>query len=123
MVALSLKRPEAAEFLLHHQVDPNQSGTGSSFPIIESCIESFDTVTTLLVSKGANVNVQDNRGRTALMEAVERRNRPIVELLLQHGANPYLRDKQDIDAILIAQSKGYDLILDMLRKPTAQSGL
>lgn len=51
------------------------------------------TVATLL-DAGAQVNAEDNRGRTALMIAAERGHADIVKLLLARGADPKHTDRQ-----------------------------
>ena len=45
-------------------------------------------------SRGAQIDDQDNRGRTALMTAAEQDHEVIVDLLLARGADGSLRDKQ-----------------------------
>jgi len=51
-------------------------------------------VMTLLIERGARLDEQDNRGRTALMIAAELGHTPAVDLLLAHGADKSLKDKQ-----------------------------
>jgi ankyrin repeat protein len=51
-------------------------------------------VVNLLLERGAFIDAADNRGRTALMIAAERGHAAIVEILLQHGANGSLKDKE-----------------------------
>lgn len=47
-----------------------------------------------LIEKGAEVNFQDNDGRTSLHYAVISKNRKMVALLLSSGADPNMEDKQ-----------------------------
>lgn len=42
-----------------------------------------------LLSAGSEVDVSDRCGRTPLMEACRNGHNKAVELLLEHGANPY----------------------------------
>ena len=69
-------------------------------------------VSELLINKGAEVNEKDNESTTPLMLAGDAGNKAVVELLLAHGADASLKDKeertagdrckkQDVKAILI----------------------
>ncbi len=49
-------------------------------------------VSKLLIKLGANPNVQDSAGRTALHTAASRHNLPLVELLVKDGANADIAD-------------------------------
>ena len=51
-------------------------------------------VINLLVDRGARLDDQDDRGRTALMIAAELDHRAPAEALLARGADPTLKDKQ-----------------------------
>jgi ankyrin repeat protein len=51
-------------------------------------------VMTLLMERGARLDEQDNRGRTALMIAAELGHAAAVDVLLAHGADKNLKDKQ-----------------------------
>jgi ankyrin repeat protein len=51
-------------------------------------------VLNLLLERGARIDDKDNRGRTALMIAAELDHEAAVDLLLAHGADPALRDRQ-----------------------------
>jgi len=53
----------------------------------------------LLLDLGADVNLQDRDGRTALNRAIlgcndKKRSLPVVELLLQRGADPTIKDRE-----------------------------
>jgi ankyrin repeat protein len=45
-------------------------------------------VISTLIDRGADVNAADEHGRTALSLATQRGNRPVVDLLVTHGATP-----------------------------------
>ena len=50
-----------------------------------------------LALKGANVNVQDKRGRTALHIGIEREFDPkLLKWLVQHGASPDIPDREGV---------------------------
>lgn len=60
--------------------------TGST-PLIQAVYWKIDVMQQLLIELGADVNVVDNRGCTALMNAVWSGNVSSVKLLVNHGAN------------------------------------
>ena len=56
----------------------------------------------LLVSRGADLDRADDRGRTALMIAAERGHAEIAAWLVAHGADPDLKDREGKKAIDLA---------------------
>jgi ankyrin repeat protein len=60
----------------------------------EAGVNDVTEVMTLFLDRGARVDDQDNRGRTALMIAAELNHAAAVDLLLAHGADKTLKDKQ-----------------------------
>ena len=52
-----------------------------------------------LALKGANVNAQDKRGRTALHIGIEKEFAPaLLKWLFQHGASPDIPDREGVTA-------------------------
>ena len=72
--------------------------------------EGIATVT-LLLDKGAHIDDQDNRGRTALMIAAELGHRGAVETLLARGADSTLKDKEGKSARDLAANDEIKLAL------------
>jgi ankyrin repeat protein len=65
-----------------------------------------------LLANGVDVKARTTQGETALYEAVERidlraDNLPIVDALLQAGANPNERETYDLDALSISLTRDY----------------
>ncbi len=59
-----------------------------------------------LALKGANVNVQDQRGRTALHIGIEKEFDPaLLKWLVKHGASPDIADREGVTARLKASRK------------------
>jgi ankyrin repeat protein len=61
---------------------------------VEAGVDDVAKVITLLLDRGAHIDDQDNRGRTALMIAAELNHETAVDLLLSRGADKSLRDKE-----------------------------
>ena len=66
------------------------------------------------VSKGANVNIANGDGRTALMRSAKRGYTEIVRFLLDNGADTRARDKNNKTALMGAAKKGHTDICRML---------
>lgn len=71
--------------------------------------------------QGANINAVDADGRTPLMLAASRGHYEICHLLLESGADPWVRDLSGSTALDIATSSGYQAISALLRKYTDQT--
>ncbi len=81
--------------------------------------EQGDTATVLrLLQAGANINGQDERGRTPVLAATHGRRPETVKALLQAGADVNIRDKRLDNPFLYAGAEG---LLDIL-KLTIEAG-
>jgi ankyrin repeat protein len=77
-------------------VNARDSGSGST-ALILACSYGFRDMAELLLSGGANPDIQDAMGNTALMAAVQV-SREMAELLLCHGADPGIRARDGLTA-------------------------
>jgi ankyrin repeat protein len=90
-----------ASLLLDHGVDVN-ARYGNELTVLmwaagyssEAGVEDAVKTVTMLLDRGAHIDDQDNRGRSALMIAAELNHEEAVDLLLAHGADKMLKDKQ-----------------------------
>lgn len=71
-----------------------------------SLFPSIQIVNRLIREKGVDIDAQNDRGRTALMEASIRGNLYIVRVLLTHGAQPNIRDNEGNTALMMASRRG-----------------
>jgi ankyrin repeat protein len=81
-------------------------GVAGVTPFLASwCWKRFEAAK-FLATKGANVNVQDPKGRTALHYGVEKEFDPaLLKWLVKHGASPDITDREGISARLKASRK------------------
>lgn len=73
-----------------------------------------------LLNKGAEVNLQGTlEGFTALMTAAAEGQIEVVRLLLGHGADPALKDKDGDTAESFARQNGHTAVVELLKNPPA----
>lgn len=64
----------------------------------------IDTFVTLLKLETTDINMQNNKNETLLMEAIKAESVPMVRYLINHGANLYLSDNQNRTALDLAKA-------------------
>jgi len=79
------------------------------FTPLHHCCNQFGNPVTLklarrLIRAGAKVNAISRVGSTPILEATHNLKYDIVEMLIENGANPYLRDNDDISAFRLARA-------------------
>lgn len=84
---------EVAEFLID-QVENIDEMTPEGTALVASIYKGDQKMSEILLRKGADPNVQNGNGTTALMYAVQNQNVELVALLLKNKANKDLKDKQ-----------------------------
>lgn len=90
--------------LLKHGADPNLANKNTGLrPLDVAAVKSMLGVMKLLLANGANPNLQDASGMTALHYAVEAGDLMIVNLLMEHGANPYISDNHGLTPLRNAE--------------------
>ena len=85
--AVTAGHNEAVEFLLQLEtINIDHTNEEGETALMLACERGHEDIVHSLISAGANVNLQDNNGKTALMRATS-----IIKMLLKANANPHLR--------------------------------
>ena len=117
MFAFNEDRKEIIDLLYKHGTDMNidakYNEKGYTFLIWYSRYGDIDMVRFLLDS-GANTNIQDNTGCTALIHACVEQHMEIIELLLDYGADPNIKSNGETTAIEYAHNFEDKELLNLL---------
>ncbi|MBN2535994.1 MAG: ankyrin repeat domain-containing protein [Spirochaetales bacterium] len=119
--ALQNGNSEIIYYLLDHCEDTGKAGTDifghvDRQLILAATSNDWSKIHRWL-DKEADVNYQDEKGKTALFYAVEHDNASIVRLLLQGGADVAITDNDGKKAIDFIQADKDNLIKNLLKKP------
>jgi ankyrin repeat protein len=112
--AVSLQHFDTARYLIDHGSEVNARFTyfqEGERTVLMQAVTSFDRdskdkaqeIVKTLLDKGADLNRQDGKGKSALMMAVAKKDADIVRLLLAHGADVSLRDNDGKSALDLAR--------------------
>jgi len=115
-------RWEDFQFLLQQDLDLDEMYEDQS-ALMAACKWNNQPAMEALVRAGADVNLQNSAGLTALMYAVgtKQSNMPLVSFLLDHsGADPTLTTRSGYSAIQVAFESGHPLVASKLVKALAR---
>ncbi|XP_069008089.1 ankyrin repeat and SAM domain-containing protein 4B [Embiotoca jacksoni] len=105
----------------------NSKTENSRTPLMYAvCLQDLGTrakFTRLLLEKGANVNCQDEDGRTALSLVCEMGYLDVVKLLVQFNADPDVSDAWGNSALMYAAFSGHSQVLEFLVRAFKRLGL
>ena len=90
---VSSKFPDLYQLLIDRGINVNVQESDEGQTVLMSKIEFYQQgnnnqlqIIIMLLNAGADLNLRDRNGKTALMYANEKGNQEIIDLLLQHGA-------------------------------------
>ena len=67
-----------------------------------------------LIELGCSVNAQDNDGYTALHTSALLESEAMFKKLLQHGADPKIKDNEGMDVEQLCKENGYKNLWEMI---------
>ncbi len=105
---------KVARLLIKHGADLTaRTDEGNTLIMLAVLSKNPDIVDFLLarniesIGQGIDINAQDKVGDTALMLAAASAQDRVIEMLLHAGADPQLRNKEDLNAFQIATNAGH----------------
>ena len=118
--AVLLKEYEIVKAMLPVAEDINEKwGRNYLTPlIIASQLQDFK-IAKLLIQNGADVNIQDRVGKTALSWAIQHNSFEIASLILKHGGDANIADETGFTPLMIASYSGFTKIAKLLLKNNA----
>jgi len=84
-------------------------------PLILATMYDRPDVCSLLLESGANVNLQNNTGNTALMHVMGP-NKRILKLLLEYDADINLANKNNLNALTLYKNNEYKEYVEILEE-------
>lgn len=90
--------------------------TGTRYPIVKRLLKRYLKMINLLLDKGANPNLQNKEGNTALIIAAKIDDLELIQDLLNRGANPNLQNKEGDTALIMAIRKNNPQVIKELLK-------
>ena len=103
---------ETISILLEQGIDFN--GTKKDNPLVIACENGYLEIVSLLLKKGANIEVKNHSGRTPLFLATSRGHKEIVLLLVDHVADVNATDLFGDTPLNKASSMGNKEIISLL---------
>ena len=114
---------DVVKLLLQHDADPNIKDYGGRTALSyifgyhdRSALRKYNIILQLLLNIGIEVNIRGYNGNTPLMSAVRQGNIIGIELLLRHGANPFIEDDWGDTAYDYAIGVGESAPIELLKK-------
>lgn len=114
------KQHEAVSLLLHAGADVEIKNEPDYTPLHLACYKGcYETVVAFLPFV-SDINQQTLNGDTPLILAVQGYNDDIIRLLLDHGADPHIKNEYSETALTMALNLGYCSIFKILLYATAR---
>ena len=115
------KQTKIALYLLTKGASPKlRSGYSQSTPLHEAAFGDDTELTLTLLKAGADVNARDEYGNSPLMEAARQRSFKVAQILINHKADPNLKNNSGASAYSLAHSDNSDAMKALLKKGGAK---
>ncbi|HHH36295.1 MAG TPA: hypothetical protein ENK48_05635 [Gammaproteobacteria bacterium] len=129
LFAARLGEADVMRGLLKNGLDPDQAQSGQLLDyfrahivereklrplLVEAALHGHRDTVAALLEAGANPDLRDPAGRTALFWAASQGFSQVVELLLEHKADPDIRDGQGTTALMSAAKSGFKRVVASL---------
>ena len=103
--------PDCVKYLLQQHAEVNSAAQNPSkvYPIHSAAAAQSVVIVDLLLTAGANPNVQQSGGFTPLMSAAVHNNAELITLLLANGADKAQTDDEGKTAWDHGESKGFEI--------------
>lgn len=108
--AIAFEQPVVAKYLIDAGADVKSATENGSYPLIEVAKKGYLHLVSELLLRGCDVDVTDGLGRTALHVAVANGQKHAVGILLGAGADRRRKDRNGIDAVVMAEIYGHKAI-------------
>ncbi|XP_014115180.1 PREDICTED: ankyrin repeat domain-containing protein 16 isoform X2 [Pseudopodoces humilis] len=113
--AARLGHRDVLEFLIQEiGMDPEVANGDYKRPIHEAASMGHQECVSFLLERGASVDCLKKGDWTPLMMACTRKNLEVIKTLVEHGANPLLRNKDGWNCFHIASREGHPEVLRFL---------
>lgn len=102
--------------LIEKKAEINQINANGDNALMFSILYNYPAISKLLILSGIHLNKQNNQGKTPLMAASFKGDGELVLLMIERGADPFLRDENYETAIDKARIRGYTLLANRMIK-------
>ncbi|MBO5100203.1 MAG: ankyrin repeat domain-containing protein [Treponema sp.] len=96
---------ECIKLLYNSSINLNSFNDGDVSPLILASAKNMPNVVKFLIEKGAEVDLADSNGDTALMYAIYNDSIAVAKVLMKSGANPNISNKNGETPLSLASEK------------------
>ncbi len=118
MHAARLGDRAAVDALLANDADPTLMNSDNNGALWFACFANSEECAAALIRAGAALDSQNVNGATALIYCASAGKTPLVQLLLEAGANPDLLTLDDFSALELASNRDCMKLLKAVRRDT-----